>query len=130
MPQATDLVLNNAAAVAKTFTLLNPSAGENSVANWALKEGAINAVFPKITSLARPTGNKSRLSQHKLRVPSSYTDAATSLTKAGSAAEANISVTIPDDYPEALKNDFVAYTANMVAHALIKAVYRDGYPAT
>lgn len=54
MPQATDLVINNGAGtpVAKTFTLMAPAAGDNSLASWALKEGTISSVFPKITALA------------------------------------------------------------------------------
>lgn len=132
MPQATDLVLNNGAGtpVAKTFTLLAPAAGDNSLASWALKEGTISSVFPKITALARQTGNAARRVQIKLRIPSSYTDTVTGLTKVGSAYEADIYATVPDDFPEALKNDAVAFTKNLVAATLAQAMIRDGLPAT
>lgn len=132
MPQATDLVINNGAGtpVAKTFTLLAPAAGYNAVAEWALKEGTISSVFPRVTALARPTGNQSKKTQIKLKVPSSYTDTVTGLTKVGSAFEADISVSVPNDFPESLKNDAVAFTANLVASTLVKAMIRDGSPAT
>jgi hypothetical protein len=130
MPQAEDLVIKNAAGTDQTFTLLAPAAGYNSVAEWALKGGTISSVFPRITALARSTGNSSKKSQIKLKIPSSYTDSVTGLTKVGSGFEADISVSVPDDFPEALKDDAVAYTANMVANAIIKAVYRDGSPAS
>lgn len=132
MPQAIDLVINNGAGtpVAKTFTLLAPAAGDNSVAEWALKEGTIGSVFPRLSCLAKRTGNNSRKAQIKLKVPSSYTDTVTGLTKVGSAFEADIFVSVPDDFPEALKNDAVAYTVNSVNHALFKAVIRDGLPTT
>jgi hypothetical protein len=132
MPQAVDLVINNGAGtpVAKTFTLYNPSAGANSVALWKLKEGTIASVFPAITTLARPTGNKSQKMQGKLRLPSSYTDSVTGLTKVGSAFEFDFSASVPDDFPEALKNDAVAFSKNLIAHALIQAMMRDGSPAT
>lgn len=132
MPQAVDLVINNGAGtpVAKTYVLQSPAAGDNAVATWALKEGTISSVFPKITALARQTGNSARRCQIKLRIPSSYTDTVTGLTKVGSGYEANIEVTVPDDYPEALKNDATAFTKNLVAHALIQAMIRDGLPAT
>lgn len=132
MPQAIDLVINNGAGtpVAKTFTLLAPAAGDNSVAEWALKEGAIGSIFPRLSCLAKRTGNNSRKAQIKLKVPSSYTDTVTGLTKVGSAFEADIFVSVPDDFPEALKNDAVAYTVNSVNHALFKAVIRDGLPTT
>ena len=132
MPQATDLVINNGAGtpVAKTFTLMAPAAGDNSLASWALKEGTISSVFPKITALARQTGNQARRVQIKLKVPSSYTDTVTGLTKVGSAFEADIYATVPDDFPEALKNDAVAFTKNLVAHAIAQAMLRDALPAT
>lgn len=132
MPQATDLVINNGAGtpIAKTFTLLSPAAGYNSVAEWALKEGTISSVFPRITALARPTGNAAKKSQIKIKVPSSYTDTVTGLTKVASAFEADISATMPNDFPESLKNDAIAFTANAIAHALFKAMMRDGSPTT
>ena len=132
MPQAVDLVLKNGAGtpVDKTFTLYAPAAGDNSLALWKLKEGVIASVFPSITALARATGNNSRLTQIKLRIPSSYTDTVTGLTKVGSAFELNLSCTVPDDYPESLKADAVAFSRNLMAHALIQAMLRDCIPAT
>lgn len=132
MPQASDIVINNGAGtpVAKTFTLYNPSAGDNSVALWKLKEGTIASVFPLISTLARPTGNNSRKMQGKLRLPSSYTDTVTGLTQVGSAFEFDFSASVPNDFPEALKNDAVAFAKNLIAHALIQAMMRDGTPAT
>lgn len=132
MPQAIDLVLDNGATppVPKTFTLNTPAAGDNGVAEWALKEGVISSVFPKITAQARRTGNNSRKSIHKIRIPSSYTDSVTGLTKVGSAFEVNIDASVPDDFPEALKNDAVAFASNYLADALAQAMIRDGLPAT
>jgi hypothetical protein len=132
MPQATDLVIANGAGspVNKTFTLLSPAAGMNSVASWALKEGVISSVFPQITCLARQTGNQSNKVQWKLRVPSSYTDTVTGLTKVGSAFEMDLSASVPFDFPEALKNDAVAFCKNLIATALAQATIRDGLPTT
>lgn len=131
MPQATDLVINNGAGtpVAKTFTLLTPSAGDGSIAEWALKEGAISSVFPRITSSAARTGNGSRKMQVKLRVPSSYTDSVTGKTLTGSAFEFNGTVSVPDDFPEALKNDAVAFTWGLLSTTLVKSMMRDATPA-
>lgn len=131
MPQATDIIINNGAGtpVAKTFTLLTPSAGDASVAEWALKEGAISSIFPRITSSANRTSNSSRNVKVKLRLPSSYTDTVTGKTLVGSAFELNVTASVPDDFPEALKNDAVAFTTNLMAHALIKAMVRDAVPA-
>lgn len=132
MPQAIDLVINNGAGtpVAKTFSLMTPAAGDNSLAAWALKEGTISSVFPKITALARVTNNQSRIVQVKFRLPSSYTDTVTGLTKVSSAFEMNVQVSVPNDFPEALKADAVAFSANLMNNTLIKAMLRDAVPAT
>ena len=130
MPQATDLVLKNNAGTDKTFALYTPAAGDSSLAKWMLKEGSISSVFPLITALARPTTNRSRIVQLKLRVPSSFTDSVTGLTKVASAFEFNGSVSVPDDFPETLKPDAVAFTKNLMAHALIMAMMKDAVPAT
>lgn len=132
MPQAIDITINNGAStpVAKTFSLQQPSAGDNSVGEWALKEGTIRSVFPKITALARKTTNGSRVLQVKVRLPSSYTDTVTGLTKVASAFEMNATFSVPDDFPEALKNDAVAFSTNALSHALMKSMIRDAVPAT
>lgn len=130
MPQAADIVINNGAAVAKTFTLYAPSASDSSVAQWKLKEGTIASVFPSITTSARSTGNQSRKMQGKLRIPSSFTDTVTGLTKVGSAFEFDFSASVPDDYPESLKADAIAFAKNLVANAIVQAQMRDGLPAT
>lgn len=132
MPQATDIVINNGAGtpVAKTFSLQMPAAGDNAVAGWALKEGTISSVFPRITALARKTGNQARLVQIKFRLPSSYTETVNGLTRVGSAFEMNLTATVPDEFPESLKNDAVAFSANLIAHTLVKAMIRDALPAT
>jgi hypothetical protein len=130
MPSAATFTLPNAASVSKTFTLLNPSAGMGSIAEWNLKEGTISGVFPKVTTSARATGNNSKVMQGKFRLPSSYTDTVTGLTRVGSAAEFNFTSTIPDDFPEALKADYAVFASGLVAQAIINAQIKDALPAT
>lgn len=135
MPQAADLVLNNGAGtpVAKTFSLINPSAGLNSLALWQLKEGTIRTVFPTITALAKRNGGANSPANRltfTLAIPSSYTDTVTGLTQVGSAFKCYIDAVVPDDFPEALKNDAVAFSKNLIATALVQAMLRDATPAT
>lgn len=127
MPQATNLVVKNGAAtpIDKTFALITPAAGDGGVARWALKEGAISSVFPTFTAQSNATTNASRKLTTKLRVPSSYTDSVTGRTLVGSGAEANVTVSVPNDFPEALKNDFVAFVTNILTTALLKEMFRD-----
>jgi hypothetical protein len=68
--------------------------------------------------------------QGKLQIPSSYTDSVTGLTKVGSGWEFDFSASVPNDFPEALKADAVAFAKNLIAHALIQEMIRDGQPAT
>lgn len=129
------LVLKDGSAVDKTFELISPSAGYDSVAEWALKDGVISSVFPRITTSARNTKRtagrvSSKAVQVKIRIPSSFTDAVTGLTNVGSAYEFNGTVSIPADFPEARKGDAVAFVTNAINHAMIKAMFTDGAPAT
>lgn len=131
MPQATNLVIKDATGTDKTFVLMTPASGDGGLAEWALKEGTISSVFPRITiqSTKRSQG-RSRVVKLKFSLPSSFTDAVTGLTNVGSRAECNVSVTVPDDFPEALKDDHVAFFKNGIATALVQAIVRDALPAT
>lgn len=137
MPQAQNIVIKNGAStpVDKTFSLLAPSAGFNSVAEWALKEGVISTVFPRITSSVRaskkaPGRAQAKVIEIKLAVPSSFTDTVTGLTAVGSRFESIMRVTVPDDFPESLIADAVAFNANLANTALIKAMIAERSPAT
>lgn len=129
MPQATNLTIKNAADVDKTFALLSPASGDGGIATWRLEEGDISAVFPTLTASASPT-KRGRSMKIKFYVPSSYTDSVTGLTNVGSRAEVNATVSMPNDFPVAKKADFVAFTANIMNAALIKACMSDAAPAT
>lgn len=130
MPQAIDLIIKNAANVDKTFALLTPASGDGGVARWALKEGTISSVFPTITASAVATQRDARSAHIKIHVPSSYTDSVTGKTNVDTGAEVNIKVAMPNTFPEANKPDFVAYVANAVQTALVKAIIKDALPAT
>jgi len=136
MPQANNLVIANGATppVDKTFTLINPAAGLNSTADWALKEGAVSGVFPRLSALVgnvnTPGRAPSKRTSLKVRVPSSYVDTGSGQTMVGSAVEANISIVVPSDFPEAGKADAIAYVQNFVKHAIVTSMVSDGAPAT
>lgn len=129
MPQASNIVVKNAAAVDKTFELISPAAGDGGVAEWALKEGTISSVFPRITHSAQKTP-RGRNASLKVRIPSSYTDTVTGLTNVGSAFEVNVKVAVPADFPELKKDDAVAFTANIMTNALMKSLIRDAGTAS
>jgi len=129
MAKAVDLVLKNAAAVNKTFALINPASG-STPALWWLKEGANSALFPSIEASARPNAGKTaRKAQLTLKLPSSYVQPVTGLAIPGPATLINITVTSPITFPESQKDDFVAYAASLVNDALIKQLIRDAVAA-
>lgn len=135
MPSAVDLVVKNGADVDKTFTLLTPAPGYGVPAEWALKEGVISSVFPRFSAAARSSNRPNSLGASKnvtlkIRVPSSFTDTVTGRTLTGSAFEFNGTVAVPNDFPEALKADAVAFIVNIINTALVKAMIKDGLPAT
>lgn len=122
--QAT-LVLNNHANVAKTFTLASPAAGYGSIAEYVLREGAVAAVFPRITFQA----NRNRTSNQghmKLSVPSSITDPVTGLVRVTDKFEIYIKAVAPDNYPEDQKDHVVAFAVNALQLAMTKAFLRNG----
>ena len=130
MPQAIDLVIKNAAGTDKNFVLITPASGDGGVARWALKEGTISSVFPTITASANTTSRNARNAHIKIHVPSSYTDSVTGLTNVNGGPEANIKVAVPNDFPEAMKPDWVAYVVGAVNTALMKAIIKDATSAT
>lgn len=129
MPQAADILLNNNAGTAKTFALYTPAAGDGSWAQWRLKEGAVATAFPSIAAMARATPNVARKVQVKLQIPSSYVDSTSGLTIVGPKFDFEARVTVPDNFPESMKSDAVAFAKNLVAHVIIQGMMRDGLPA-
>lgn len=132
MPNASDLVVDNGATVpvAKTFTLISPSAGDGGLATWALKEGTISTVFPRFTASARSINGRARSTKLKLSLPASYTDNVTGLTSVNTKAELIVTVNMPDDFPEALKDDFTAFSKNLMADSYVQSLLRDALSAT
>lgn len=133
MPQMTDITVENGAVppVSKTFTAITPASGYGSWAQWALKEGAIAAVFPTLNAKSTQlSGGAVQKLELEFRLPSSYTDSVTGLTNVGTFYGAKVQVTVPNTLPESLKGDSVAFLTNLIASNLIKAMLRDASPAT
>lgn len=130
MPQATSLVVKNAAGVDKTFTLLTPAPGYGQPAEWALREGATSTVYPTFSLSAQKTTQRSRRVPIKVRVPASYVSVTTGLPVVASVFEFNGTASVPDDFPDNQKDDAVAFVAGLITTVLAKACMRDGLPAT
>lgn len=134
MPQAADLSILDGLAtpVARTFVLRTPCAGDNSPALWTYNLGAHMETFPKFTLSSRK-GNGAKPSRKcfvKFQMPFSLVDPSTGETRVVSEASFSAEVTVPTNFPESSKNDFIAFATNGVNNAIIKACLRDGMPAT
>lgn len=127
MPNAVNIIVQDASATDKEFEVLTPSGGDGGVARYALKEGAAPVAFPSMTVVARPTTNASRKTSVKIHVPHTYTDPVTGLLKKGPAFELNVEASMPDAFPEDARDDAVAFGVNLTASTLMRQVFRDGY---
>lgn len=107
MPGQTNLTVADGDAVSKTFTAITPAAGDGGVALWQLREGTISAVFPALTAVSN-TSKIGRSLKVKLKVPSSFTDSVTGLTNVDGHCEMSATFMVPENYPEARKDHFVA----------------------
>lgn len=129
--QASNIVVKDGLNTNATFLLISPAAGLGGIAQWALRKGPISAVFPTLSASANQTkGSGMRTAMVKFKLPSSYTDTVTGLTNVGSHAEVNLSVKIPQDFPEALKGDLEAFSVNLIGSDIIRSMVRDATPAT
>lgn len=129
MPQAQNITVKNGTALDKTFELVTPAAGDGGVAQWALKDGPYSAAFTTFTASATKTSNRSRKLQTRLTIPSLSSDGLGG-TIVGPAALVAVTVSIPATWPENMKDDLVAFYANLANHPLVKAMVRDAYSAT
>lgn len=129
MPQAKNIIVKDAANVDKTFTLMAPAAGDDSLATFRLKQGASSVVFPtlSVSTSAKPSSRNLHL---KFTIPSAYTDPTTGQPFVKNRAEMNLRLAIPNDFPEAAKGDLVAYIVNIIGHADIRAALTDCVPLT
>lgn len=129
MPQAANLSLVNYAAVAKSFALASP-ASANQPAVWLLREGANQSVYPTVLMSSGPNGARDARKVHStVKVPVGVvgTDG---ITRRVAAMEFNLTVTIPDLVPDAVRDDAIAYFNSYVATALVKECHKVGFAAS
>lgn len=129
MPQATNLSLLNNAAAAKVFALASP-ASANQPAVWLLREGANQSVYPAVLMSSAPNGARDARKVHStIKVPVGVvgTDG---ITRRIAAMEFNLTATIPDLVPDAVRDDAIAFLNSYVATALAKECHKVGFAAS
>lgn len=130
MPQAQDIVTKDNAGTTVTFTCMSPAAGDGAIASYMEKGGVAPIVNNTITVSAAKTGVGSRKVTVKQRFPASYVDPVTGLPKVTSAIEVNSSVSVPDLFPEAMRDDVLARHSNVWMDPSIQKAIRDALSLT
>lgn len=126
MPQAQNIVLKNAAGVAKTFTLATPAAGQNP-AVWFLQEGANRTVWPKLECSSSGSGSTgARKVKWTLTVPAAVVDA-TGTTRASAKQFSALDHTTPALVSDGVTSDAIAFQESLAADALYKETISTGY---
>lgn len=126
MPQASNIVLKNAAGIDKTFTLATP-ASANSPAVWFLQEGANKGVYPKLEcSSARAGSGDARKVKWTLTVPEAVTDA-NGVTRPSVKEFFNTDATTPTLASAGVIADAVAFQESLMQSALFKESVSTGY---
>lgn len=131
MPQATNIVIKDAAAVDRTFELISPAAGDGAWANWRYKRGNFPVLFPIIAIKAyRNSASTARKVDVKLRVPAGMVDTTTGLPVVHGSWDFAGTVTVPDTFGVDQRPDVAAFAKNLFAHALLTAILQDASSAT
>lgn len=126
-----NIVINNASAVSKTFTMRIPASGDKSVAEWAdLTAGTNPQAQPTITYMTERNGNAARKGHFKVVVPVAFTNPDNGLVERVTRWEAMVHVTAPDNCPDAVCADGAAFVGNALALAAVRALTGRAYPAT
>lgn len=131
MPQAQNITVKNAANVDTVYAVVTPAAGDGGVAVWANKVGLTPKQFRTITASSKrgPSG-KTRNITIEVSNPQSYVDPASGLPVFTPSPIFRLEVRVPDDYPEASRDDFVTLSTNLIVSPMIKSLIRDALPAT
>lgn len=115
MPQATNLTINDGQTtpVARTFTLITPGA-DGEFARWRAKLTGFAYSDPTMRFRARVSeGPKpARKADVQWKIPYSTLNATTGIRDVHSTVEFNGSLTMPDNFPENMRPDAIAYIRN------------------
>lgn len=131
MPQASNITVKNAAGTDVIYQVITPASGDGSTAIWQNKDGLTPKQFRTITAESRrgPSGKTRNLTVRVIN-PQSYVDPVSGLPVFTPSPVFKLEVTVPDEYPEASRDDFVTLSTSVLSSDMIKSLIRDAYPAT
>lgn len=128
MPNMAAIAVTNAAAVAKSFDVLTPSAGTNA-AKWQMtSESTLAFARPVLEMSTRPNAAKNAIKAFiVLQVPYVIVDPTSGLNKVVAVVPIRVEATLPSNVPDVTKNDTISFFQGVVASALIRDSLRAAY---
>lgn len=130
--QSATLVLNNGAAVAKTFTATMPFAGKGQPAQWILKEGTTPLGYPVVEIGSVKNAQGTTRIYRKVIVPYVTTDPVygPKLVSKCIYDDQNGGYIIPLNAVQTQIDDLEAFVKNLTSHAIMAAWVKNSDPQT
>lgn len=128
MPAASNIVINNGTAVAKTFSVVSPQNG-NSAAEFRDVTIPVRGQQPVITELVtRATGNASRDKvKFTIVLPITRTNGS-GITEVVDYASFRGEFTLPNTMLAAERADLLAFAKGLIAHTSVASAVNDVLP--
>lgn len=128
MPAASNIVINNGSAVAKTFSVVNPQNGA-SAAEFRDVSITVRGHQPVITELVtRASGNASRDKVKFTVITPILRTNGSGTTEVADYASFRGEFTLPNSMLAAERADLLAFAKNLAAHASIESAVKDVLP--
>lgn len=130
MPSITNITLKDSANADVLFTAIT-GGNEANFAQWLNKVGATPMSFPLILARGGQNGPKTaRKGEIRIKVPYVAVSPETGLPTLVSTYDVSIVATVPDSFPESMRDTAAGFVGQLLSHVIPKAVIRDGYPVT
>jgi hypothetical protein len=113
------------------YVAIQASSGDKSPAIWRQDGfGGTPGQRPELRISAASNGNNTgRKLTGSYTYPHTYVEAVSGLTKVNSRANAQFTVALPNEFPDANAAEFGAQFGNLMAAALIEEILTSGYSA-
>jgi hypothetical protein len=129
MPAMANITVNDAAAVARTYTAAVPSAGESSPAIWRRNDVSVQmGLRPILQVLTKDNSRKNgRLFRCQFVYPVKGVDSTTSQDILLAKIPFEINGTLPTNIDASVVNDAFVQLGNLLVSTLIRSAIQEGY---
>jgi hypothetical protein len=132
MPAMANITVNDAAAVARTYTAAVPSAGETSPAIWRRNDVSVQlGLRPALSLLTKDNSRKNgRIFRGTFVYPVKGTDSTTGQDILLAKIPIEINGTLPTNVDNSVVNDAFVQLGNLLVSTLIRSAIQEGYAPT